>query len=201
MERRRVGIMGGTFNPIHYGHLTIAKHAYEKLSLDEIIFIPSGTSYMKTNVLDSEKRYSMTSIAIEGIPYFSISDIETSNSGNSYSYKTILKLKEKNPTTDFFFIIGADSLVSMKKWKNPDIIFSETEIIVACRNSNTLSEINETISEYRKDFKANITVLSMPTIDISSSEIREKVKNNLSIKDLVPPDVEKYIDDNNLYRS
>ena len=132
--KKKIGIMGGTFNPIHYGHLILAERARESFSLDYVIFIPSGLSYMKDDVLDSNIRYQMTALAIKDNPNFKISAIETNRIGNSYTYETLeeLSLLEKEGST-FYFIIGEDSLFNIEQWKFPERIFQLAEIIVAKR--------------------------------------------------------------------
>ena len=108
--KKKVGIMGGTFNPIHLGHLIIAEEAFEAYDLDEVLFVPSGISYMKdpSEVLDAKKRVHMTGLAIEDNPHFALSTIEIDRDGNSYSYETLETLRKQNPNTEYYFLVGAD---------------------------------------------------------------------------------------------
>lgn len=133
-KRKRVGIMGGTFDPIHLGHLIMAENAYEAFELDEILFVPTGVSYLKSNVLDAKTRISMIGEAISDNPHFALSTIEVERDGYSYSYETIKELQDANPNTDYFFIVGADSLMYMDKWKNPEQIFAKVPVLVAVRD-------------------------------------------------------------------
>lgn len=197
---RKIGIMGGTFNPIHMGHMMIAECAREALRLDEVIFIPTGNSYMKNNVLSASDRVRMTELSIADNPFFSLSTIETDREGNSYSYETILLLKEQFPDTDFYFIVGADSLLYMDQWKNPDVIFDNVRIVVASRNSNSMDEIKRKIQILEDKFKAEIIILPVRNIDISSSNIRYLVNTNQSIRYLVHSKVMDYILENRLYK-
>ena len=128
-KKKRVGIMGGTFNPIHLGHLIVAENAYEELKLDEVLFIPSGTPYMKdtAEVLAPKIRISLVGEAIDDNPHFALSTIEVDREGNSYSYETIEALKKANPDTEYFFLVGADSLFAMEEWMHPERIFAEVK--------------------------------------------------------------------------
>ena len=121
-RHRRVGIMGGTFNPVHMGHLLLAENAYSMFSLDEILFIPSGCSYMKdqTEILDGATRLHMTRLSIADNPHFSLSLAEMDQDGYTYTYHTLETLKREHPDTDYYFIIGADSLFNLHTWKNPE---------------------------------------------------------------------------------
>ena len=115
---KRTGIMGGTFNPVHFGHLLLAQRAKEALDLDEVIFIPSGNPYMKdaSSVLGGKIRLEMTALAIEGYPGFGLSSIEVDNDGPSYTSETLIRLRAQNPDCSYFFIVGADSLFAMETW-------------------------------------------------------------------------------------
>lgn len=197
---KKVGIMGGTFNPIHLGHMLIAENAYEAFSLDEILFIPTGNSYMKKNVLPTALRVKMTGLAIEDNPRFAMSTIEAEKEGNSYSCDTIREIKGKYPDNEYYFIVGADSLVYMDTWKNPEEIFANVHVIVASRNSNTSDEVMEKIKEYEDKYNAHISLLPIRNIDISSNEIRSRVKEGKSIRYLVHYKVVEFINKNGLYK-
>ena len=127
-QTTKIGIMGGTFNPIHNGHIALANAAYKEFSLDKILFMPSGKSYMKQHVLDDAKRVIMVQKAIEAIPYFELSTLEVERSGNTYTSETLQQLTQQNPEVHYYFIMGADSLFHIETWKNPDIIFSLSTI-------------------------------------------------------------------------
>ncbi len=197
---KRAGIMGGTFNPIHIGHLTIAEAAREAFGLNEVLFIPSGVSYMKSNVLDKETRVAMTKIAIEDNPYFVLSTIEADRDGDSYSYETIATLRKLNPDTKYYFIVGADSLSVMHRWKNPEKIFAECTILAAIRSGSTPEEFNAQAAFLKEQFHADIRLIPAQSFDLSSTAIREKAKKGDSIRYLVPDKVREYIQKNNIYR-
>lgn len=200
--RKRVGIMGGTFNPIHNGHLILAKEAQKAANLDKILFIPSGVPWLKadTNVLPGSFRSEMTKLAIDNEENFELSLIEIERAGNSYSYETVLALKEMNPDTDYYFIMGADSLMTIDKWVNPDILMKECTLLVAVRDDCDVNALNIRIDLLSKCFEAKIQVVPMHRYDISSSEIRRLVNENLSISNYVPEKVEKYILEHGLYK-
>ena len=197
--RRKVGIMGGTFNPIHTGHLIMAEHAYDSFDLDEILFIPTGNSYMKSDVLDKETRAKMVSLSIEDNPKFAMSDIEISKDTPSYSFETIRELKQLNPGNDYYFIVGEDSLRSMKDWVHPEKIFSEITVLVARRPFVSIEKLMDVIEFYESTYNADIQVIEMNNIDISSTEIRNRVSEGKSIKYMVHPKVLDFIQSHNLY--
>lgn len=200
---RRVGIMGGTFDPVHIGHLIIAEKAREQFHLEEVLFMPNGVPYMKSNkkVLPAEIRTEMTKLAIADNPFFSISTIETEKEGSTYTYETLLELHKQNPNTEYFFILGADSLWTIKDWKNPEEIFHNCHILAALRNDKSVKEMEEQISYLKNTFGADISLLQTGNVDISSSMIRGLVQNGHSIRYLVPESVCDYIIKNKLYRT
>ena len=127
----KTGILGGTFSPIHLGHVKIALAAYEQFGLDEVLFIPSGISYMKRNmdILDSSVRCELTAIAIKDYPFFKLDTIEVDRSGNSYTYETLQELKERKKA-DYYFIAGADTLFSIEKWKDKMVLDKAREDLI-----------------------------------------------------------------------
>ena len=195
---KQVGIMGGTFDPIHNGHLTLAQKAYEQFSLDKILFMPSGNSYMKKNVLDAQRRAHMVEIAIKDNPNFELSLIEVQRSGNTYTSDTLEILKTNNPDTHYYFIIGADSLFQIESWKYPKRIFDLATLICAVRDDYNMDAIKEKAKSLSKS-GAEIVFLDMPKIEISSSNIREWVRHNIPISEYVPLEIAKYIKEEHLY--
>ena len=183
-KKKRVGIMGGTFNPIHLGHLILAEHAYEQLELDEVLFVPSGNPYMKeyADVLDAKTRIDLVGEAIEDNSHFALSRIEVDRGGNSYSYETIAALKEANPDTEYFFMVGADSLFMMDKWMCPEKIFNEVTIAVAIRGGYTDEKLEAQINILEEKYNIKIVRLNSRSVDISSTQIRARVKEGTSIR-------------------
>lgn len=194
----KTGIMGGTFNPVHNGHLILANTAYEMLGLDKVIFIPSGNSYMKKNVLATKKRVEMVRLAIAQYPQFELSLVEAERQGNSYTSETLEYLTAKNPDTCYFFIMGADSLFQLETWRQPEKIFSLAKLVCAVRDDYNIDKIRQK-GEQLRALGADIIYLDIPKIEISSTDIRAKVKKQLPIKEYVPKEVADYIRQEHLY--
>ena len=200
---KKVGIMGGTFNPIHFGHLLLAEQAKEVFHLDEILFIPSGNPYMKesVSVLSAVERSNMVKLAIVGHPDFHLSTIEAERTGPSYTCDTIMALKNENPQTAYYFIMGADSLISFEQWKNPQQIIENCTIAVAVRGTGTEEKIQKIAAHLIYEYQADIRILPARFIDISSSEIRQRISDKKSIRYMLPENIREYIYENHLYHS
>ena len=201
---KRVGILGGTFDPIHLGHLITAENAFDFAGLDEILLIPTGCSYFKEDqkVTSAVQRYEMTCLAAEGNPHFHVTDMETKRPGNSYTAVTLRELKALRPEDQFYYIVGADTLVMMSMWKDPGAIFDACTILVETRQDEVGSEgLAEEAEKLRTAYGADIVFLPSRQIDISSTEIRERVSGGKSIRYLVPDSVEQYIRREGLYLS
>lgn len=201
---KKLGIMGGTFNPIHYGHLLLAESAREFFKLDKVIFIPSGESYMKdpSIILDGEARLHMVMLAIEGNSCFEASRIEIDRSGPTYTCDTLSRLQRENNEKDsYYFIMGADSLFMLESWKNPEFIMRNCTIAAAVRGSRTTGEIEKKINYLTDKYQADIRILPARYIDISSSDIRNNLKKKASVRYMLPDKVVSYIQENGLYLS
>lgn len=197
----RTGIMGGTFNPIHNGHLLLAEMARDELKLDQVLFMPSGNSYMKDSafIVSKKDRIKMTALAIEGNPYFKLSSLETDREGPTYTCDTLTELHRLFPKQEFYFILGADSLFSVDRWKNPEIIMQNC-ILTAAVREGSLMDIEEKAALLREKFHAKIQLLPERNIDISSTEIRMRLKEGRSVKYMLPEGVLAYIKENRLYQ-
>lgn len=200
----RIGIMGGTFNPIHTGHLLLAEHALESAGLDEIWMVPTGCSYLKRKegitMLSAEDRYRMVCLAIADNERFRCLDMEIRRPGDSYSYETMEQLNREYPANEFFFICGADCLYTMEHWKCADRLFAACRILAAVRGEADIEGMQEKITELEERFQAQIRLLPFRRIEISSSEIRQRRKEGLSVRYLVPEAVRKYMEEKGLYR-
>ena len=201
MGKKKTGIMGGTFNPIHMGHLLLAENAKEAFGLDEILFVPSGLPYMKNGIEIADKwmRLEMTRLAVSDNTAFDISYAEVEREGNSYTWETLELLRDKEPETEFFFIEGADSLFAMESWKNPEIIFRDCTILAAVRDGKGDDDLREQIDRLEKKYGARIGLIGMKGISFSSTDIRERIRNGRSIRYMVPDKVIEYIKKYRLY--
>ena len=196
----KVGILGGTFSPIHYGHLILAETAYDRFSLDKVLIMPAGDPYFKNldKIAADSHRENMTRLAIENNPHFEFSDIELKREGNTYTIDTLNELTRLYPDDEFFLIVGSDTLFSIEKWYKPDEIFRMAKILTSCRNI-VKEDLNAQIDHLKAKFGAKIYNLYMPNIDISSTDIRDKVKHGMSIRYYTPDAVIDYIYENKLY--
>lgn len=201
--RRKVGIMGGTFNPIHTGHLLLAEHAYSAFGLDEVLFIPSGCSYMKqqSEILPAQVRLHMTRLACMDNPHFKVSSIEVDRGGYTYTCETLKQLTEENPDTDYFFLVGADTLFSIEEWWQPEAIFQRAGILAAVRDDCGIEQLERQAEHLRKRYGAQVHLIPCRAVEISSSEIRALLREGHSIRYMVPDRVREYIAENGLYKA
>ena len=198
-----IGILGGTFNPIHNGHISMAQTAYNNLKLDKIILMPSGNPPHKSEVLDGPLRLIMTKLAVEEYPYMEVSDYEINKLTPSYTAETLTEYTIRYPNDNLVFIVGADSLVYMHEWYRPDIIFSLATVAV-CVRSDTLDKELLQKKKYMEDtYNADIRLLDFEPVDVSSHEIRACISSGVDsdILNLVPAKVLDYIYDKGLYGS
>jgi nicotinate-nucleotide adenylyltransferase len=215
----RVGIFGGTFNPIHYGHLRAAEEVREKLGFEKIFFIPSGKPPLKTTeIADAVHRVEITRRAITKNRFFALSDLECKRSGKSYSVKTLKELKKMYPETAFFFILGIDAFLDIPYWWHPEKLISLTNFVIISRprfkfmelfsspyihiKKKYLNELDSArIDKYKAKMKSgrDAILLRISPIGISSTEIRRLIKHGKSIKYLLLATVKSYIISNKLY--
>jgi nicotinate-nucleotide adenylyltransferase len=202
---KRYGIIGGTFDPIHYAHLYIAYEAKEQLNLDEVIFMPARKQPLKVNnlITDSELRYEMVKAAIEPFNEFSVSSYEIEKEGLSFTYETLEYFKAKidayNKENELFFITGADCLISIEKWKNVEGIFSLSTLVVFSRGGIDEEEVLKQKELIEKKYEGKIIILDLNKLEISSTEIREKISKNKRIDFFVPAKVMDIIYEKGLY--
>lgn len=202
MTNKKTGLIGGTFNPVHYGHLFLAEQAMEYCDLDQVLFIPSGISYMKNvrEIAGAEDRLQMVRLATADHPDFHVSSAETDRPGASYTCETLLTLSEEYTDTGFYFIVGADNLFSIEKWKDPSEIFRRCTLVAAFRGDEDRSALEEKARELRSRYQAEIILLPKRRIDISSTEIRQRISEKKSIRYMVPEPVRNYITEHGLYQ-
>ena len=221
-QTMKIGIYGGTFNPVHYGHLRTAEEVYARLSLDKILFIPSGrTPFDKPDLARANERYEMVEKAIKGNRHFIISDIETKARGRSYSVDTINKLARMYENADFYFILGIDAFLDLPAWKEPEKLLNMTNLVVISRPRYHFNDISDSLfikrvrrrilsdldNDTRTDHVFNISdqrkgyLLNVTGLNISASLVRGLIGKGESIRYLLPDSVKSYIISHNLYKN
>ena len=198
----KIGIMGGTFDPIHSGHLMLGRFARDLFALDEIWFMPNGIPPHKSNdsiELRTKHRIEMVKRAISNEKDFILQLYEVENQEVNYSYLTMEHFREIYPEHEFSFIIGADSLFNIEKWKCPERLLKTCVILAAYRDGKNKKEMDEQIAYLNQKYGADIHLLNTPNVDISSSEIRDKLRQHEDVSDLMPLCVYEYILENQLY--
>jgi nicotinate-nucleotide adenylyltransferase len=192
---KRLGVMGGTFDPIHHGHLVAASEVADSFALDEVIFVPTGQPWQKNGrkVSAAEDRYLMTVIATASNPRFSVSRVDIDRPGETYTIDTLRDLRaERGPDAQFFFITGADALAKMISWRDADELFTLAHFVGCTRPGHQLS---------MSDFPADqVSLLEIPALAISSTECRDRVRGGHPIWYLVPDGIVQYISKRGLYR-
>ncbi|MEA4902310.1 nicotinate-nucleotide adenylyltransferase [Desulfitobacterium sp.] len=202
LSRKRLGIMGGTFDPIHYGHLVAAEMARNEFALERVIFIPTGIPPHKRGrkITCSEYRYAMVSLAIADNELFDISRIELDRMGLTYTVDTLRLMQEQYSDFELYFITGADAFREIFTWHNPNEVLALTQFIGASRPGFDADTFLKRIQQEYPEFYARMHSLEVPALAISSTDIRARVKKGQSIRYLLPEPVRLYIKEKGLYR-
>jgi nicotinate-nucleotide adenylyltransferase len=195
VHKKRIGILGGTFDPIHLGHLVMAEQVREKLRLNQVIFIPSANPPHKTErkLSPAGDRFQMTRLGVDGNSKFLVSDLELKRRGLSYTIDTLKQLKKLYPGQEIYFLTGSDVLDEIQTWREPEQIYVQAKVVIAIRPG-----FDRFDPENR--FAKKSIIVPIIGIDVSSSQIRAKVRKGESIRYLVPIKVEEYINRKKLYR-
>lgn len=198
----RIGILGGTFNPIHNGHIQMAKYSHDAAKLDKVILMPTFVPPHKesANLVSCEHRLNMCRLACLNLPYAEVSDFEIKLEGKSYTYRTLELLKSQNKNDEFFFIVGADMFLSMQNWRNPKIIFELATVIAIPRDEDSVSQLSNHYENVLKKMGAKAIVLKDSVLTVSSTYIRDNIDNQSALQSLIDSRVYNYIKENNLYR-
>jgi len=193
MSREKIGIGGGVFDPVHFGHLFLFNECADRLSLQRVMLIPTYRAVHKITdgITEYRHRREMVRIVCDGNEKFELCEVEKELGGPSYTLDTIRTLKDEEPDADWYFIVGLDNLEKMEEWHKPDEIFEEAHIVVGSRPLDA--------EPVDPKFRDRVIQLDMPELDISSTDIRERCRSGRSIKYLVPPEIEEYIMLNKLY--
>ena len=196
----KIGIMGGTFDPIHYAHLATAEFIRDNYKLDKILFIPSGNPpHKKGNITDKYDRYNMVLLSTVNNDDFIVSDIEIKREKSTYTIDTLKVLKQIYKNAEIYFITGADAICDIEEWKDVEENFRLATFIAATRPGISLLRAQEQIEKLEIKYNANIISVYVPSLDISSTYIRDQLKRGNSVRYLIPENVEKYIYEKNLY--
>jgi nicotinate-nucleotide adenylyltransferase len=192
-RRPRIGVMGGTFDPIHHGHLVAASEVAQHFDLDEVVFVPTGMPYRKSGVSDSEHRYLMTVIATAANPRFTVSRVDIDRAGPTYTIDTLRDLRRKRPDAELFFITGADAIAQILSWKDVREVWDLAHFVAVSRPGHDLN-----VSGLPQH---DVSLLEVPALAISSTDCRSRVSKGFPVWYLVPDGVVQYITKHHLYRS
>ena len=195
---QRVGVMGGTFNPIHTGHLVTADEARHAFALDEVLFVPAGRPWQKDDaeVAPAEDRYLMCVIATASNPWFGVSRIELDRDGPTYTIDTLRVLRAERPDAELFFITGADAILQILTWRDAEAVLTEARFIAATRPGYDLDRLEK---ELPHGMEERVRVMEIPALAISSTDVRRRARESRPIRYLVPPGVAQYIEKKALY--
>ncbi len=202
-KERKIGIMGGTFDPIHVGHLILGETAYEQFGLEKVLFLPAGNPPHKKNRrgrATDEQRVEMVTRAISDNPHFELSLVEMNEDGYTYTFRTLERLNEEYPENEYYFIIGADSLFNFETWKEPKRICTAAKIVVATRDHTMDEEIVAEMNRLSRKYGGSFLKLDSLNIDVSSQMLRSWIEEERTIKYYVPNRVIDYIYENQIYR-
>lgn len=200
---KKIGIMGGTFDPVHIGHLILGEKAYEQFGLNQVLFMPAGNPPHKQNRegrASDEQRIEMVRRAIKGNPHFALSLEEMNADGYTYTYLTLERLKNRNPDAEYYFIIGADSLFDFDGWKEPERICRACQLLVAGRDHVEMEKLKQQMEILEKKYQGKFLPLDVPNLDISSKMLRAWIGSEESVRYYVPETVYSYILEQKIYR-
>lgn len=198
----KIGILGGTFNPIHNGHIAMAETAYKELVLDKVLFMPTGNPPHKEEILDAQHRCNMIELAIKDRDNFELSDFELKKEGTTYTAETLKQLCHQNPDNLYVFIMGADSFMEVNDWYHPERIFRYAHVAVCARDEVRERLVYIQRNCLKKIYDASVSILNFECVRVSSHDIRSTINNTKStdsVADMIHPDVAEYIRREGLY--
>ena len=200
---KKIGILGGTFDPFHKGHFMMAKSAYEQFGLNEVWIMPNGNPPHKRNQkkTDFKTRCELVQLAIKNAPYMKVCDVEGSSDTYHYTYETLGMFKKQYPEDEFFFIIGADSLKDFPGWRKPEEIAKLCTLLVACRDESGFTELSKEADEIEKMFGGTVFIMNSPKVDAASSEIRAMISEEKDVSNHLDEEVLEAIKEKNLYKT
>ncbi len=201
MSTRKIGILGGTFNPIHYAHLLLGECAREQLGLDRVIFIPLGFHPGRTDntMVAGDLRYQLVKLAISGNPYFTCSRVEIDRSGTAHTVETLQDLQKMYPGDELYFILGADSFLRIQQWQNYTEVFKLAHLAVAGRQDVDPAVLRDYAAALEKNYDAKVHLLDHFSMELSSTEIRKRFATGRSVRYMMPEECMEFICMKNLY--
>ena len=196
----KLGVLGGTFDPIHVGHLVLAERAREQLELERVLWVPAGEPWRKGHAVVASKgvRVAMVERAIAEHPEFEVCRLEVDRPGPSYTVETLAELKELHHDSELVFVLGRDALEDLPNWREPERIIEMALLAVACRGAECLS--GEALERLLPGLAARVVWVDMPRVDISATALRQRAAEGRSLRHMVPEGVETYIRKRRLYR-
>ncbi len=202
MESRKIGILGGTFDPIHNAHLLLGETAREQFGLDRVIYIPNNLAHLpnRTEVTSGDIRYQMVKMAITDNPYFTCSRIEIDKPEGTYTYNTIQELKLMYPGDELYLILGGDSVIGIDTWYKAKELLTSCTILAAVREDDDIAALDKKRKDMAKIYGADIQILKFNRIDISATEIRNRVRTGRSIRYMLPDEVIEFLCIKGLYK-
>ena len=202
MEQRRIGILGGTFDPIHNAHLLLGESAREQFNLDRVIYIPNNLAHLpnRTEITPGDVRYQMVKMAISDNPYFTCSRIEIDKPEGTYTYNTIQELKVMYPGDELYLILGGDSIIGIDTWYRAKDLLTSCTILAAVREDDDLAALDKKRNELKKIYNADIRLLKFNRIDISATEIRQRIRSGRSVRYMLPDEVIEFLCIKGLYK-
>ncbi len=196
----KLGVLGGTFDPIHLAHLVLAERAYEQMGLDQVLWLPAGDPWRKADraVSPAEHRLAMVRLAIRGNPAFQVCSLELERDGPTYSVDTLAELGQEHPDSELVFLLGWDALEDLPNWREPERLIQLARLAVASRSGEQLTP--DKLERLLPGLAARVVWIEMPRLDISGTELRRRAAAGASLRYLVPEGVEAYIREQGLYR-
>jgi nicotinate-nucleotide adenylyltransferase len=191
--RRRIGVFGGTFDPLHSGHLVVADEVFARLGLDQILFVPAGDPWQKTTSASEDDRLAMVILGLKGHPHYALSTVDLDRPGPTYTVDTLTDLRGQYPDAELFFILGSDAYAGIDTWRDSSLLSHMCEFVVVSRPSDHPDALPQP--------RPGVNWLDIPALPVSSTECRRRVREGLSLEGLVPGEVASYIYDHQLYRS
>lgn len=188
----RIGVFGGSFDPVHNGHLVAAKAVAKAINLDRVVFVPAGLQWQKQSSTSGTDRLAMVRLAITGIAGFEVSDVDILRDGPTYTFDTLTEFREANPGAELFFILGTDAMAGLESWKNAALLLDLATFVVVTRPGSSLQ-----VPEWAS---GRVMVQEIEALDLSSTEFRERYVAGQDCTDLVPPAVLDYIETHQLYK-